>query len=261
MPTVPRVCSLGDSHGTVAWNNGAMHAPHFTPDSVQVLAFDIFGTVVDWHGSIVREVQALYPQVDGDALALAWRAGYKPAMQRVMSGELGWTLIDDLNRMILDQLLPEFGLAHLKEAERHHLNRVWHRLHAWPDSVSGLTRLKRRFTITTLSNGNIGLLTNMAKRASLPWDCVLSAEVFRAYKPDPATYLGVAKVFNLMPEQVMLVAAHHDDLEGARACGLRTAYIERALEFGASQPKDVSPQKGHDLHARDLNALADQLGC
>lgn len=261
MPTVPRVCTLGDSHGAVAWNNDAMHTPHFNPDSVQVLAFDIFGTVVDWHGSIVHEMQALHPQVDGDAFALAWRAGYKPAMQRVMSGELGWTLIDDLNRMILDQLLPEFGLAHLNEAERQHLNRVWHRLHAWPDSVSGLTRLKRRFTITTLSNGNIGLLTNMAKRASLPWDCVLSAEVFRAYKPDPATYLGVAKVFNLMPEQVMLVAAHHDDLEGARACGLRTTYIERALEFGASHPKDVSPQAGHDLHARDLNALADQLGC
>lgn len=238
-----------------------MHAPHLTPDSVQVLAFDIFGTVVDWHGSIVREMQALHPQVDGDAFALAWRAGYKPAMQRVMSGELGWTLIDDLNRMILDNLLPDFGLTHLNEAELQHLNRVWHRLDAWPDSVAGLTRLKRKYTITTLSNGNIGLLTNMAKRAGLPWDCVLSAEVFHAYKPDPATYLGVAKVFNLAPEQVMLVAAHHEDLAGARACGLRTAYIERPLEFGANQPKDVSPQAGNDLHATNLNGLADQLGC
>ena len=206
-------------------------------------------------------MQALYPQVDGDAFALAWRAGYKPAMQRVMSGELGWTLIDDLNRMILDNLLPDFGLTHLNEAELQHLNRVWHRLDAWPDSVAGLTRLKRKYTITTLSNGNIGLLTNMAKRAGLPWDCVLSAEVFHAYKPDPATYLGVAKVFNLAPEQVMLVAAHHEDLAGARACGLRTAYIERPLEFGANQPKDVSPQAGNDLHATNLNGLADQLGC
>jgi 2-haloacid dehalogenase len=252
---------LGDSHADGAWNNEAMHTPHFSPDSVQVLAFDIFGTVVDWHGSIVREMQVLHPQVDGDAFALAWRAGYKPAMQQVMSGELGWTLIDDLNRMILDSLLPKFGLLHLSEAERQHLNRVWHRLHAWPDSVVGLTRLKRRFTITSLSNGNIGLLTNMAKQAGLPWDCVLSAEVFRAYKPDPATYLGVAKVFDLAPEKVMLVAAHHEDLAGARACGLRTAYIERALEFGAAHPKDVSPQEGNDLHALDLNALADQLGC
>ncbi len=238
-----------------------MHTPHPVQNNVQVLAFDIFGTIVDWHGSIVREMTHLYPQVDGDAFALAWRAGYQPAMQQVRSGELGWTLIDDLNRMILDKLLPEFGLSHVLEADIQHLNRVWHRLDPWHDSVVGLTRLKRRFTLTTLSNGNIGLLTNMAKRAGLPWDCVLSAEVFRAYKPDPSTYLGVAKVFNLAPEQVMLVAAHHDDLAGARACGLRTAYIERPFEFGAARPKDVSPQAGNDLHALDLNALADQLGC
>jgi 2-haloacid dehalogenase len=138
---------------------------------------------------------------------------------------------------------------------------VWHRLAAWPDSVAGLTRLKRKYTICSLSNGNIGLLTNMAKRVGLPWDCVLSAEVFRAYKPDPATYLGVAKVFDLAPEQVMLVAAHHEDLAGARACGLRTAYIERALEFGAAHPKDIAAQAGNDLHLTDLNALADTLGC
>ncbi len=231
------------------------------PTDVQVLAFDIFGTVVDWHGSIVREVRALYPQVDADAFALAWRAGYQPAMQRVRSGELGWTLIDDLHRMVLDEILPRFGLAHLGEAERRHLNRVWHRLDAWPDSVEGLTRLKRRYTITSLSNGNLGLLTAMAKRAGLPWDCVLSAEVFRAYKPDPATYLGVARVFDLPPPQVMLVAAHHDDLAGARACGLRTAYIERPHEFGAAHPKDVSPQPGNDLHCASLVALAERLGC
>ena len=226
----------------------------------QVLAFDIFGTVVDWHGSIVRELAALYPAVDGDAFALAWRAGYKPAMQRVASGELGWTLIDDLHRLILDGLLPKFGLAHLSDAERRHLNKVWHRLYPWPDTLAGLARLKARFTICTLSNGNIGLLTNMAKRAGLPWDCVLSAEVFRAYKPDPATYLGVARVFDLEPAQVMLVAAHADDLAAARDCGLKTAYIERALEFGAAWPKDVQPQAGNSFHARDLIDLADQLG-
>jgi 2-haloacid dehalogenase len=227
----------------------------------QVLAFDIFGTVVDWHGSIVREMQVLYPQVDANAFALAWRAGYQPAMTRVRSGELGWTLIDALHRLILDDLLPQFGLTHLSEAERVHLNRVWHRLDAWPDSVAGLKRLKQRFTICSLSNGNLGLLTNMAKRAGLPWDCVLSAEVFRAYKPDPATYLGVAQVFDLGPHQVMLCAAHHDDLTAARSCGLHTAYIERPMEFGASQIKDVSPQAGNDLHAHDLMALADLLGC
>jgi 2-haloacid dehalogenase len=224
-----------------------------------VLAFDVFGTVVDWHGSIVRELAALDPQIDGDAFALAWRAGYQPAMARVRSGELGWTRIDELHRMILDEILPRFGLGHLAEDERAHLNRVWHRLDPWPDAVAGLTRLKARYTIAPLSNGNIGLLTHMAKRAGLPWDCILSAEVFRAYKPDPATYLGVARVFDLAPEQVMLCAAHHDDLAAARACGLRTAYIERPLEFGAGHIKDVSPQPGNELHARDIAHLADLL--
>lgn len=228
---------------------------------VEVLAFDIFGTVVDWHGSIVRELAALHPQVDGDAFALAWRDGYRPAMARVMSGELGWTLIDDLHRMILDQILPKFGLGGLDEEARRHLNRVWHRLDPWPDAVEGLLRLKRKYILCSLSNGNLGLLTRMAKRAGLPWDCILSAEVFRAYKPDPATYLGVARVFDLPPARVMLVAAHHDDLAGARACGLRTAYVERPLEFGAAHVKDVRPQPANDLHSRSLLDLADQLDC
>ena len=236
--------------------------PSTTPTAApRVLAFDIFGTVVDWHGSIVREIRERHPQVDADAFALAWRAGYQPAMRRVMAGELGWTLIDALHRTILDELLPRFGLAHLSEAQRSELNRVWHRLDPWPDAVRGLTRLKHRFTICTLSNGNLGLLTNMAKRAGLPWDCILSAEVFRAYKPDPATYLGVARVFDLTPQEVMLVAAHHDDLAGARACGLQTAYIERPLEFGASLPKDVSPRPGNTLHCASIVALAAKLGC
>ena len=232
--------------------NDATNAP-------RVLAFDVFGTVVDWHGSVAGEVQALYPGVDGNAFALAWRAGYQPAMRRVMSGELGWTLIDDLHRLILDQLLPRFGLDHLSEPQRQHLNRVWHRLDPWPDVVPGLQRLKTRYTLCTLSNGNLGLLTNMAKRAGLPWDCILSAEVFRAYKPDPATYLGVARVFDLAPSELMLVAAHQDDLAAARACGLQTAYIERPAEFGLAQVKDVSPDPANTLHARDFLDLANQL--
>jgi 2-haloacid dehalogenase len=229
--------------------------------AARILAFDIFGTVVDWHGSIAREVGALYPEVDADAFALAWRAGYQPAMQRVRSGGLGWTRIDELHRLILDDILPRFDLEHLSEQERQHLNRVWHRLEAWPDAVEGLTRLKKRFTICTLSNGNIGLLADMAKRAGLPWDCILSAEVFRAYKPDPATYLGVATTFDAEPGEVMLVAAHQDDLAAARACGLATAHIERPLEFGAAHVKDVSPDPANTFHARDLLDLADQLGC
>jgi 2-haloacid dehalogenase len=227
----------------------------------EVLAFDIFGTVVDWHGSIVREMAARHPAVDGDAFATAWRAGYRPAMARVRFGELGWTLLDELHRMILDDILPRFGLAHLDETQRQDLNRVWHRLDPWPDAVEGLQRLKRNYLVCTLSNGNIGLLTRMAKRAGLPWDCVLSAEVFRAYKPHPSTYLGVARVFSVPPRRVMLVAAHHDDLEGARACGLRTAYVERPLEFGVQRPKDTRPHEDNDLHSRDLLDLADQLGC
>ena len=147
------------------------------------------------------------------------------------------------------------------ERERQHLNRAWHRLDPWPDVLEGLHRLKSKYLICTLSNGNIGLLANMAKRASLPWDCILSAEIFRAYKPDPATYSGVAKTFDLAPEQTMLVAAHHDDLAGARKAGMRTAYVERPLEFGAAHIKDVSPRSDNDLHCTDFMDLADQLGC
>ena len=236
-----------------------MNTPSLSPP--KVLAFDVFGTVVDWHSGIAREVQALRPAVDGDAFALAWRAGYQPAMRRVMSGELGWTLIDDLHRLILDSILVQFGLIDLTEAQKQHLNKAWHRLDPWPDVLAGLRRLKSRHVICTLSNGNIGLLTHMAKRAGLPWDCILSAEVFRAYKPDPTAYLGVARIFDVAPAEVMLVAAHQDDLAAARACGLQTAYIERPAEFGAARPKDISPHPANTRHATDFLALADQLGC
>ena len=230
-------------------------------DGVEVLLFDVFGTVVDWHGTIVRELARDHPQVDGAAFARAWRAGYRPAMARVRSGELGWTRIDDLHRIILDGILPEFGLAHLDEAARAQLNRVWHRLDPWPDAVAGLQRLKRKYICCTLSNGNLGLLTRMARHGGLPWDCILSAEVFHAYKPDPATYLGAAGVFDAPPGRVLLVAAHHDDLAAARACGLRTAYVERPFEFGRDQPKDVAARPDNELHTRDLLDLAQQLGC
>jgi len=229
--------------------------------SLKVIAFDIFGTVVDWHGSIAREIDALNWSVGGNEFALAWREGSRPAMDKVMRGELGWTRIDDLHRMILDELLQRFQIGHVSEDEKRHLNKVWHRLHPWTDSVAGLTRLKSRYTICTLSHGNIGLLSNMAKFGGLPWDCILSAEVFRKYKPDPATYLGVAETFDVAPAEVMLVAAHQSDLAAARACGLQTAYIERPLEYGTSVFKDVSADPANTFQASTIIHLAEQLGC
>jgi 2-haloacid dehalogenase len=226
----------------------------------KVLAFDVFGTVVDWHGSIVKEAARLKLPVDPNAFVSAWRDGYKPAMTRVRSGELGWTKIDDLHRMILDQVLSHFGIDYLSEEQKRDLNFIWHRLDPWEDSVEGLARLKKQFTIVTLSNGNLSLLADMAKNAKLPWDLILCAEVFRHYKPDPETYLGVAATFDIKPEEVMLVAAHKDDLQAANKLGLQTAFIERPLEFGPTyQRNDLHKEDWIDYHANNLNELADLL--
>jgi len=214
--------------------------------------------VVDWHGSISREVAALIPGEDGDAFATAWRAGYKPAMAEVRSGKLGWTKIDDLHRRILDQVLLARGLD-LGEEQRQHLNRAWHCLAPWPDTLQGMQRLKAHFTLCTLSNGNLGLLANMAKNAGLPWDLILSAEVFRHYKPDPQTYLGVAEVFDVTPAQVMLVASHEDDLDAAAACGLQTAHVSRPWELGPGVTIRHGDLSRFTLAAQDFNDLADRL--
>jgi len=231
--------------------------------ATKALVFDVFGTVVDWRGSIIREGQALGRRkklnVDLPAFADGWRAGYRPAMARVRSGELPWTRIDDLHRMILDDLLRRFPLGRFSEAEVDHLNRVWHRLKPWPDARAGLAKLKRRHVIATLSNGNVALLTNMAKHAKLPWDCILSAEVVRHYKPDPETYLGAADLLGVKPAELMMVAAHKDDLHAARACGLKTAFVPRPREYGPAARPDVSRDPAFDFHARDFNDLARQL--
>ena len=227
----------------------------------KVIAFDIFGTVVDWHGSIAAEVQRLKLPVDANAFATAWREGYQPAMARVRSGELPWTKIDDLHRMILDGILEDFALTTLSESEKQHLNLVWHRLNPWPDAVQGLTQLKSKFTIVTLSNGNLSLLANMAKHGALPWDLILSAEVFKHYKPDPETYLGVAHIFDLQPHEVMLAAAHKDDLLAAHQCGLQTAFIERPDEFGLGHIRqDLHQESFTTYHAKNIIDLATQLG-
>lgn len=231
--------------------------------AVKALVFDVFGTVVDWRGSIIREGMALGRRkklkVDWPAFADAWRVGYRPAMARVRSGELPWTKIDDLHRMILEDLLKRFPLGRIAEEEIDHLNRVWHRLKPWPDARGGLAKLKRRHVIATLSNGNVALLTNMAKHAKLPWDCILSAEVMRHYKPDPETYLGAAGLLGVKPGELMMVAAHKDDLHAARACGLKTAFVPRPREYGPQAKPDVSREPAFDLHARDFNDLARQL--
>ena len=231
---------------------------------VRALAFDIFGTVVDWRGSLIQEGRQLQARLglaaDWPALADAWRAGYQPAMDRVRRGELPWTPIDSLHRQILDSLLPRFGLAALDEAEREHLNRAWHRLQPWPDSVAGLTRLRRRYTLATLSNGNLSLLVAMAKAAGLPWDCVLSAELFGRYKPDAEVYLGAARLLGLAPAQVMMVAAHPSDLAAAQRAGLKVAYIPRPAENGPGGPMEPVADTVFDVQAPNLEALASALG-
>ncbi len=233
------------------------------PPAVRALVFDVFGTVVDWRGSIIREGAKLGRarglRVDWAAFADAWRAGYRPAMARVRSGELPWTTIDALHRMILEGLLERFGLRGLEPGEIEHLNRVWHRLRPWPDARAGLARLKRRYTLATLSNGNMALLVDMAKRARLPWDCVLSAELFRHYKPDPEAYLGAAALLGLEPREVMMVAAHKDDLRAAQGCGLRAAFVRRPLEHGPGAPTDLRPERAFDVNAADFLDLARRM--
>ena len=236
------------------------------PSKVRALVFDVFGTVVDWRSSIIREGQLLEKRkgvkADWVKFADAWRAGYQPAMKRVRSGELPWVNIDGLNRIILDDLLVQFRIAGLSEEEIDHLNRGWHRLSPWPDTVGGLNRLKTRYTLSTLSNGNVALLVNMAKNAGLPWDCVLSAEVFNHYKPDPEVYQGAAKLLGPKPEQVMMVAAHMDDLLAAKKVGLRTALVTRPLEFGADRKADTAADGEGvvDIVASDFVDLAVKLG-
>jgi 2-haloacid dehalogenase len=232
--------------------------------SPRALAFDVFGTVVDWRSSIIAELEAFGQshglQHDWPKFADNWRAGYLPAMDRVRRGELPWTRIDDLHRMILEELLGAAGVTSICVEDVDHLNRAWHRLAPWPDSVGGLTRLKSRFVITTLSNGNVSLLTNMAKRAGLPWDCVISAELFRHYKPDPEAYLGCADLLDVSPSELMLVAAHPGDLRAARQSGLMTAYVARPREYGPNQRPHRFDDGEFDLTATDFMDLADQLG-
>ena len=234
-------------------------------DSVQALTFDVFGTVVDWRRSIIREGEVLGRAkgltVDWAKFADTWRGLYQPMLSRVRNGELPWTKLDTLHRMSLDRLLVDFGIAGLSEAEIDHLNRAWHRLDPWPDAVEGLTRLRRRFILATCSNGNVAMMVDMAKRAGLPWDAILGAETARHYKPQPEAYLITAELLGLRPEQCMMVAAHNGDLASAAGCGLRTAFVPRPEEHGPGQSTDLAPKCDYDAVAKDFVDLAVKLGC
>ena len=231
---------------------------------VDALVFDVFGTVVDWRTSVADEGRKLGKSkgitADWEAFADAWRGKYQPFMSKVRSGELPWTKLDVLHRMGLDEVLTEFGITSLTEDEKIDLNRAWHRLHPWSDSVPGLYRLKAKFILGTMSNGNIALMTNMAKFAGLPWDCILGAEVAKAYKPDPKTYLTGAELLDLPPERVMMVAAHQNDLLAAQKVGLKTAFVPRPLERGAGNSPDLTPDPSFDVVATDFVDLASQMG-
>lgn len=233
-------------------------------EGVKALVFDVFGTIVDWRGSLIADLSAFGAAhgiaADWPALVDAWRGAYAPSMDRVRRGERPWAPLDVLHRETLDRLVREFGIAGLDEAALRHINRGWHRLRPWPDAVAGLARLKRRFIIAPLSNGNVALLTAMAKQAGLPWDAIFGADLFRHYKPDPQTYLGACALLDLPPAEVMMVAAHNADLAAARAHGLRTAFFARPGEYGPTQVRDLAAAEAWDVVAADVGDLATRLG-
>lgn len=233
-------------------------------DEVKAILFDTFGSLVDWRSSVIAELaawgQARGLERDWTGFADAWRGAYKPSMDRVRTGEQGWTILDDLHRQSLQTLLDAHGITGLDAAELEHLTRIWHRLRPWPDSVAGLTRLKRRFIIAPLSNGNLALLVNLSKFAGLPFDTVFGSDMPRRYKPDPEVYLGACAMLGLRPGQVMMAAAHNYDLAAARALGLKTGFFARPTEYGPGQTKDIKAESNWDIIAQDVEDLAHQMG-
>ena len=234
-------------------------------EAIRALAFDVFGTVVDWRESIIEEGRAIGRdkgiETDWAAFADAWRGKYQPSMSRVRDGEVPWTNLDSLHRASLDELVQEFGIGALDEREKDALNRAWHRLRPWPDSVEGLARLRKKYILATLSNGNVALLVNMARNAGLPWDAILGAEVARHYKPQPESYLVTAELLGLAPHECMMVAAHNGDLVAAAALGFRTAFVPRPTEYGPDQQTDLQAEHDFDIIGESFMDLAAQLGC
>jgi 2-haloacid dehalogenase len=231
---------------------------------VKAILFDTFGTVVDWRSSLIADLGAWAAtrgiSADWTALVDEWRGAYAPSMDLVRKATLPWTKLDDLHRATLDRLIVDFGIAGLSEADRDHINRGWHRLTPWPDAIAGLTRLKTRYIIGPLSNGNVALLLNMAKAAGIPWDMICAAELFHHYKPDPETYLGAAAMLGIAPGELMLAAAHNNDLAAARACGLKTVFFARPSEYGPLQVRDFAADSDWDVIAADIEDLATRMG-
>ena len=234
-----------------------------TKSGIKALTFDVFGTVVDWRNSIASEVETLFQakglDVDGQAFALAWRARYQPSMEEVRAGRRPFVKLDQLHRENLLDVLREFAIDDLSEEAIDQLNLAWHRLSPWPDVVEGLGRLKQRFILGALSNGNVALMVNLAKNAKLPWDVILGAEIAAAYKPDPRAYQQAAALLDVEPKAYLMVAAHNDDLVAAAATGMKTAFVPRPIEYGETQSKDLKPEQDFDLVAADFIDLADQL--
>lgn len=230
------------------------------------LVFDVFGTVVDWRSSVISAGERLSGRlgltVDWGEFAREWRRdGYLTPIVEMFVGQREWAPVDKLHESSLDELLPRHGLTHLSDDDRQGLLSVWRRLTPWPDAVAGLTRLKSRYLIGPLSNGGFALLTEMAKAGGLPWDFVISAELFRAYKPAPEVYTGAARLLERAPQEVMLVAAHEADLDAAKATGMRTAYVPRPLEWGPAPPSEPSTGTDRfDIVAQDFIDLSEQLG-
>ncbi len=234
-------------------------------EDVKALHFDVFGTVVDWRTSIIAELEAFGASkgINADWVQFAddWRGMYQPSMDAVRRGDREWRPLDALHRESLITLISRHNITGLTEEEIDHLNKAWHRLTPWPDTVEGLTRLKKKYILATLSNGNVALLVDMARNGGLPWDAILGAEVNRAYKPLPQCYLGNARYLDLEPSQCMLVAAHNDDLAVARTLGYRTAFVCRPTEYGPHQTKDQKADSDWDVVADTMTGVADALGC
>jgi 2-haloacid dehalogenase len=233
------------------------------PVAVKALFYDVFGTLVDWRTSIAREAEAmLKPRgitLDGLAFADAWRGEYQGAMEEVRSGKIPFSKLDLLHRLNLEITLKKFNVTALSENDKRELNLAWHRLDAWPDVPPGLARLKRKFLIAPVSNGNISLMADLARRNNLPWDAILGAEIAGDYKPKPRVYLASAAAFDLPPQACMMVAAHSNDLAAAASNGLRTAHIARPNEKGAGRG-EAAPTVPVDYAVKSLEELADKLG-